>query len=261
MKRLTIFLLALGFLMTGCGKTKIKKAYEPVAGPSNDLIAWSWDHINTEMAEPYDRVFVQFDRKNLGSVDAFEDAGIHIAYIDGDSNWTAKEALDCVEAVGKSSVRTLAIDAEWYNSNGAVDTPQYLDLVTQAYSQATSLGIRLCLCIPYWVDTVYGEETLQTIIQNCDELIVMDYYCSTAVENVRTEVELCRKFNKVCQVALEISDPAREKGLEETVTYWNLGSAALEKDIEALKAAYPNIGITIHQAKYLDEFYSNQTGE
>jgi hypothetical protein len=129
-------------------------------------------------------------------------------------------------------------------------------MVMQAYSQANALGIRLCLCIPYWVDTVYGEETLQAIIQNCDELMVMDYYCSTAVENVQTEVDLCRKCNKVCQVALEISDPAREKGLEEVSTYWNLGSAALEKDIEALKAAYPDIGITIHQAKYLDAFYN-----
>lgn len=169
---------------------------------------------------------------------------------------TAKEAVDCVEAVSKSPVRTLAIDAEWYNSDGAVDTSQYLNLVEKAYSRANSLGIRLCLCIPYWVDTVYGEETLRTIIENCDELIVMDYYCSTAVENVRTEVELCRECNKVCQVALEISDPAREEGLEETATYWNLGLSVLEKDIEALKAAYPDIGITIHQAKYLDEFYS-----
>lgn len=242
--------------MTGCGKTEIKKVYEPAAGPSNDLIAWSWDHINTELAEPYDRVFVQFDRKHFESVDEFEAAGIHVVYIDGDSNWTAKEALDCVEAVSKSSVRTLAIDAEWYNSDGAVDTAQYLDLVTKAYSRVISLGIRLCLCIPYWVDTVYGEETLQEIIQNCDELIVMDYYCSTAVENVQTEVELCREYNKVCQVALEISDPAREKGIEETSTYWNLGSAALKEDIEALKTAYADIGITIHQAKYLDEFYN-----
>ena len=255
MKRLAFLLLMVGVLMTGCAKTEINKTYEPAAGPSNDLIAWSWDHISTELAEPYDRVFVQFDQKDLGQVDKFEDAGIHIAYIDGDAYWTAKDALDCVEVVSKSSVRTLAIDAEWYNSDGAVDTPQYLDLVTKAYRQATSLGIRLCLCIPYWVDTVYGEETLQTIIQNCDELIVMDYYCSTAVENVQTEVELCRKFNKVCQVALEISDPTREEGLEETATYWNQGSAALEKDIEALRTAYPDIGITIHQAKYLDAFY------
>ena len=253
MKRLAFLLLIVGVLMTGCAKTEINKTYEPAAGPSNDLVAWSWDHISTELAEPYDRVFVQFDRKDLGPVDKFEDAGIRIAYIDGDAYWTAKDALDCVEAVSKSSVRTLAIDVEWYNSDGAVDTPQYLDLVTKAYRQATSLGIRLCLCIPYWVDTVYGEETLQAIIQNCDELIVMDYYCSTAVENVQTEVDLCRKSNKVCQVALEISDPAREKGLEETATYWDLGSAALEKDIEALRTAYPDIGITIHQAKYLDE--------
>lgn len=256
MKRLIILLLALGLLMTGCGKTETNNTYEPAAGPSHDLIAWSWDHISTELAEPYDRVFVQLDRKNLGAVDAFEDAGIYIAYIDGDAYWTAKEAVDCVEAVSKSPVRTLAIDAEWYNSDGAVDTSQYLNLVEKAYSRANSLGIRLCLCIPYWVDTVYGEETLRTIIENCDELIVMDYYCSTAVENVRTEVELCRECNKVCQVALEISDPAREEGLEETATYWNLGLSVLEKDIEALKAAYPDIGITIHQAKYLDEFYS-----
>ena len=241
--------------MTGCEKTKINKTYEPVAGPGNDLVAWSWDHLSTELAEPYDRVFVQFKRKDFGPVDEYEDAGIKIAYIDGDSCWTAKEALDCVEAVSKSSVRTLAIDAEWYNSDGAVDTSQYLDLVTKAYSRTSSLGIRLCLCIPYWVDTVYGKETLQTIIQNCDELIVMDYYCSTAIENVQTEVELCRKFNKVCQVALEISDPEREEGLEETSSYWNLGSAVLEKDIEAMKTTYPDIGITIHQAKYLDEFY------
>ena len=256
MKRLAFLLFMVGVLMAGCAKTEINKTYEPAAGPSNDLVAWSWDHISTELAEPYDRVFVQFDRKDLGPVDKFEDAGIHIAYIDGDAYWIAKDALDCIEAVSKSSVRTLAIDAEWYNSDGAVDTPQYLDLVTKAYSQANALGIRLCLCIPYWVDTVYGEETLQAIIQNCDELMVMDYYCSTALENVQTEVDLCRKSNKVCQVALEISDPAREKGLEETATYWNLGSAAIEKDIEALKTAYPDIGITIHQAKYLDEFYS-----
>lgn len=256
MKRLAILLLTLGLLMTGCSKTEINKTYELAAESSNDLIAWSWDHIITELAEPYDRVFVQFDRKDLGPVDEFEDAGIHIAYIDGDVYWTAKEALDFVEAVSKSSVRTLAIDAEWYNSDGAVNTPQYLDMVAKAYSRATSLGIRLCLCIPYWVDTVYGEETLQTIIQNCDELIVMDYYCNTAVENVQTKVKLCQEYNKVCQVALEISNPAREEGLEETATYWNLGSDALEKDIEALKAAYPDIGITIHQAKYLDAFYS-----
>jgi hypothetical protein len=256
MKRLTILLLALGLLMTGCGRIETNKTFEQAAGPSHDLIAWSWDHISTQLAEPYDRVFVQFDRKELGPVDEYEEAGIHIAYIDGDVYWTAQEALDCVDAVSKSSVRTLAIDAEWYNSDGAVDTSQYLDLVTKAYSRATSLGIRLCLCIPYWLDTVYGEETLRTIIENCDELIVMDYYCSTAVENVRTEVELCRECNKVCQVALEISDPAREEGLEETATYWNLGLSVLEKDIEALKAAYPDIGITIHQAKYLDEFYS-----
>lgn len=229
MKRLAILLLALGLLMTGCGKTEIKKTYEPAAGPGNDLIAWSWDYISTELAEPYDRVFVQYDRNGLGLVDEYETAGIHIAYIDGNAYWTAKEALDFVEAVSKSSVRTLAIDAEWYNSDGAVDTSQYLDLITQTYSRATSLRIRLCLCIPYWVDTLYGEETLQKIIQNCDELIVMDYYCSTAVENVQTEIELCRKFNKVCQVALEISDPAKENGLEEVSTYWNLGSAALEK--------------------------------
>lgn len=256
MKRLTILLLALGLLMTGCGRTETNKTFEPVAGPSHDIIAWSWDHISTQLAEPYDRVFVQFDRKDSGTIDKFEEVGIHIAYIDGDVYWTVQEALDCVDAVSKSSVRTLAIDAEWYNSEGAVDTPQYLDLITKAYSRASSLGIRLCLCIPYWVDTVYGEETLQKIIQNCDELIVMDYYCNTAVENVQKEVELCRKHNKVCQIALEISDPTREEGLEETSTYWNLGSAALEKDIEALKTAYPDIGITIHQAKYLDEFYS-----
>lgn len=255
MKRSIILLLAFGLLMTGCGRTETNKTFEPSAGPGHDLIAWSWEHISTQLAEPYDRVFVQFDWKDSGTVDKFEEAGIHIAYIDGDVYWTAKEALDCLDAVSKSSVRTLAIDAEWYNSDGAVDTSQYLNLVTKAYSRASSLGIRLCLCIPYWVDTVCGEETLQKIIQNCDELIVMDYYCSTVIENVQTEVELCREYNKVCQVALEISDPAREEGLEETATYWNLGSAALEKDIEALKTAYPDIGITIHQAKYL-EFYS-----
>lgn len=144
--------------------------------------------------------------------------------------------------------RGIMTDIEPYvTSRFREDPAYYMDIYVKgmraAYEYAASRELRVIQCIPRHYDdqglTAYLE---QLIAYACDEAAVMNYGIGNEVEMIKTEAELCEKYDKGLHCILEFQEIGVH-GLTENETYRQRGIEAALKTWDRVEEAYPDIPI------------------
>lgn len=134
---------------------------------------------------------------------------------------------------------------------------QYLENMSKTYEYSKQNGIQFITVIPYWIDTVFGYEELETIVsKTCDSFEVMNYYKSKQIEHMENEINLSKKHNKS---VITISELQKEDGksITESITFYNDGLYKCIENIENILEYYnyDKLGYAYHEYNSLIKLF------
>lgn len=107
-----------------------------------------------------------------------------------------------------------AQDENWETSEEEL-MKRYVENMVNAYAYASSKGLYVVNCVPFWYDEKHLSELTRLFRDASDELAVMNYYRGKEVENINTEVGLAKKFNKPIITIFEFDRPDNDKVFEQ----------------------------------------------
>lgn len=185
--------------------------------------------------------------------------GHRVYYLCGQSDWATetdaksmREQLDRVirwneeaENSGRIGFYGIQYDVEKLSSETAMN--QVVENYKAVYAIAQQHGIKVEACIPYQLDTSYGfEAQLEDLIANgCDSIAVMNYD-RHEIQNIETEVALCKQYGKGIVNITEMQ-PVGSHSLTSSQTYHDDGIEAVESMWQRMQSYFDyDIGFSYH---------------
>lgn len=196
------------------------------------------------------------------------DNNMKVTYLTGDASYYAKPdsikrrinyLVTYNEGTGKDApITSIALDIEPWTLDLTEDySTTYKQTLEEIYPYAKEKGIEVTMVIPYWLDTAdsIADKTLyQSIIQNSDDTVIMNYYQKAYLTAMDTEIEEARNNGKTIYSAAELQAPNDKYGVTDEVTYYEEGLEQLFSDWKKMedKYNYENLAFTFHNIDSLE---------
>ncbi len=156
---------------------------------------------------------------------------ISISQLVGDPSWyndstQPKTQIDALitfnKGVGASCpINKIVFDIEAWDVKTTGWENDYLAMIKTVYTYAKSNNINMALVLPYWITTVDKVNFYQEVIDNCDEVMVMNYNRNTYETAMDSIVNYAKTNNKVLYSIAEFQPP--NSTITENTTYFNIG--------------------------------------
>lgn len=189
---------------------------------------------------------------------------IDLYLLDGDVDWTEsgeeqniKEVIDKVDRYNNSGVDTkvkgVNLDVEFYLTDAyrnATTTEekirifnQYSETMLEQAEYAKTKNLEYVICLPVWLDNI--DKTILEKLYSADNITIelMNYEKNGQIDNIKTEIELARKYNKNITTIAELGNSS-----ETEQTFYNDGiDICIEKQNEILEYYdYSKLGKAYH---------------
>lgn len=190
--------------------------------------------------------------------------GIKVWYLAGAPDWgtdaTGTEIRKAIEAVAEynntadASFEGIQLDIEPYileewNTNQSLIAQDWYLALKIGKARADELGVKVMICIPYWLDTL-DSSLLEDLTRDCcDDVAVMCYRRGTESEDILAEVELAAKYGKRVICVSELSAP--NSTISDDNTYYTVGLNTLYENWKMVKDQCPVISFAYHHAEPL----------
>jgi len=210
--------------------TVITEAQE---GPQRAVFAW-------EGVKDEDIEFLKLHSINtlyINSTDFHNRDGFRCYLLAGDNRFTSSDIDGFMEQAVKSDAAGVVIDCEDW------------DRLPSVLEGVKNRSLPLYICIPFWLEDVYGEAYVERIINSCNGIISMNYLKGSEAENIRFEMQLCRKLKKQIITAYELQ-PVGMYDLKEVNTYHDQGIAAVEENYKTMFSG-SDVGIAFHSLQWM----------
>ncbi|RKM62403.1 hypothetical protein D6855_03025 [Butyrivibrio sp. CB08] len=243
---------------------------------------FSWDHLADEtdieclvsnnITEIYQYIKPEYsDDEIMDFLGRMSDRGIDVYILDGEPSWAYKDNFRYMETIvdriayinnyvsRRERICGIVYDIEPYVLDKWHSTPdiimdEYISNVSEVRDKIDRRGynIEMCVCVPYSFDLMGYEAHLESLIRNSDQVFVLNYNKNNEVENIRTEVELARDYEKRIVTVYEIQ-PGLLSQTNNSVTYYKDGLGAIVKSYDNIISSYEDkkIGIAYHTLNYL----------
>ncbi len=184
----------------------------------------------------------------------------------GDPTWfnkvdSFKTRIDQVKnyntnVASDSKIKGIVFDVEpWTLGSENWTQEEYAATIKQAYEYAKANNVEMVMVIPFWLDTSISE----SIIQNSDKIIVMNYNIRNPVKFIEEEVILAKKYNKKIVSAAETMKVNPDYGVDEYTTYYYVGIDRLKSDWKLIDDTYryENLEFSLHDFKNVKIFFGS----
>ena len=141
--------------------------------------------------------------------------------------------------------------SDWSSDKDNIMT-KFLENMIDAYDYAENFNLTIIVCIPYWFDNNYYEILEDLTMKACDKIAVMIYYRNKEINNMRNEVDLCRKYGKSIICISELQPPDSDS-VPESITYFSFGLNVLWRMWNQIYSYfdYTDMGFSYHYYKPL----------
>lgn len=184
-------------------------------------------------------------------------------YLDGSAQYMMHE-LDRVNDYNRmvsenEKIKGVVFDIEPYNVPGWSDNKQkmmqsMIGELAKVYSKKGNL--EMMICIPFYYDTMGLADELESLVRDCcDGVMVMNYSVGNEVDNIKKEMELCKKYQRRLVNIYEFQ-PRGVSGVEQINTYDGRSKKTFLDNCKKMKFAYPyqNISFAFHEIEAYAEF-------
>lgn len=274
---LVLLLIFMVLLPTGC-------SFQRTGAEKNGLFSWDDDVLREEQRE---ELFAIMKKQNLGAIYQYgsrdtdpekmaeffagaREHGIEPFLLIGEPEWAAdaEGTKLCAEVRYASMLKEcegLVIDVEPYllpewNADREALAETFVAALIRAKGEAEKSGLKVIVCIPYWLDEKIGESLMEELVRDgCDMLAVMNYYRKNESEHLKEEAALCREFRKPLINIYELQEPGKY-GLQPINTYYSDGLPALAESWEVIAEEYREVGVSyaLHTYKEVKAFLQNE---
>ena len=155
----------------------------------------------------------------------------------GDNRFTSSDIDGFMEQAVKSDAAGVVIDCEDW------------DRLPSVLEGVKNRSLPILICIPFWLEDVYGEAYVKRIINSCNGIISMNYLKGSEAENIRFEMQLCREFKKQIITAYELQ-PVGMYDLKEINTYNADGLQAVEENYRSMFSG-TSVGLAYHNLQWM----------
>lgn len=195
------------------------------------MYSWHLEKIY-EDEEKFDRIlneyeievlYQDFSKDYLGSDDdsfikKMNERGIKVYHLTGDPSWGRENGHNRIEkeidliadynSKVTNKIEGIVLDIEPYVSEMEEKFDRdgfkvYIDQIEKSYEYANEKDVKLIIAIPYWFDSI-SKSGLEKVIKNSDGVSVMNYRIDNTIKDIKTEVELARKYDKTIDTIYEI---------------------------------------------------------
>lgn len=171
---------------------------------------------------------------------------ISISQLVGDPSWykdatEPKAQIDALvtfnKGVGASCpINKIIYDIEAWDIESIDWEEKYLTTIKDVYSYAKSNNINMGLVIPYWITTVNITNFYKEVIDNCDEIMVMNYNRNTYATTMDSMITYAKTNNKIIYSLAEFQPP--NESIADNITYFNIGLYTLTQNWLVLQNKY-----------------------
>lgn len=189
------------------------------------------------------------DRLAVSYIQQAGKAGFEVWVLDGEPQWglekERKDLLSFIDLVNSCNLDSkspykaagVVLDIEVYSLEDWEERAddiwqQYLSNMREAYKRASQYGLKIVICIPYWLDDKgYGYVIEELAKECCDELLVMNYRCGKEWEGIENELRIAQandiaiasafEFGKIGTADLTKNNTYADKGTRSAFESWN----------------------------------------
>lgn len=198
---------------------------------------------------------------------------IDISYLCGDASWYnnsdhTKAEIDTVVSYNTNygyeyPITKIVFDIEPWTLGENEWVDEFLNTIKETYSYAKANNITLFLTIPFWLDTsedINDDTFYKEIIKYSDGVIVMNYNRYACFEAIDNEVNYVKEKGKLIYSAAETQEPNTKYGVDDSITYYNVGLNKLMQDWICLeeKYKYSGLGFVYHDFNSLKALYNTK---
>ncbi len=192
----------------------------------NILYSWKMDALEDkellDIIKKYNikEIYQDFSTEYLTQNDSkflkkMKEKGVKVYQLCGDPSWgldkkatSMKREIDKVISYNKKNEEQIAgivFDVEPYLHNEEnFDFPLFTESMKEAYRYAKKQNLYLILALPVWLDSI-DKNLLEDIIkEGCDEISLMNYNIKYTKENIETEIEYAKKYQKKVNTIYEV---------------------------------------------------------
>lgn len=189
-----------------------------------------------------------FNSELIGAIQTLQNKtsnNISISQLVGDPSWyndatQPKAQIDALVTFNKGIGASCPINKIIYDIEPWDVTTnweeEYLATIKVVYDYAKSNNISMALVIPYWITTVNVINFYQEVIDNCDEVMVMNYNRNTYEINMDSIINYVKTNSKVIYSLAEFQPP--NESIADNITYFNIGVNQLTQDWLTLQNKY-----------------------
>lgn len=165
----------------------------------------------------------------------YRNKGIEIAYLIGDSSWKdsttvihwALEPLVRFNNSSDSKIEKVCFDIEFFASKDGTSIEEYIAMMKGVYNYCHEHNLEVIVCLPYWIEGVYGKTAFLELLDYVDVLSCSIFYVEQEEKLVSNVLQLCREKEKPLEVIYELQPENEKYKVEAINTYYYKGLQAM----------------------------------
>ena len=133
---------------------------------------------------------------------------------------------------------------------------QYVENMKTVHAETK---LELLVCVPYYYDNDHAECLEELVKNGCDGLAVMNYYRKNEAAHIKTEIELCNRYDKAVINIFELKKPGTME-LQEINTYHGKSITEATESWEAIRkeCMKEDLGLAFHDLASYREVTENE---
>lgn len=202
-------------------------------GPQRAVFAW-------DGVEDGDIEFLKshnIDTLYINSTDFHTIPGFRCYLLAGDNRFTSSDIDGFMEQAVKSDAAGVVIDCEDW------------DRLPSVLEGVKNRSLPILICIPFWLEDVYGKGYVERVLTLSDAVVVMNYLKGYEAENIEYETQLCKALHKQIITAYELQ-PVGMYDLKEVNTYNKDGLNAVEENYRSMFSG-TSVGLAYHNLQWM----------